>query len=100
MGKVTIVREDNMVYLDGKPRQIDCSALPADVHAVQWDGAGGEVEYATMRCSACGGVSRKPNERISDLSPYQAFVDAWNALAAAEAQAQAAAVSGQMGNAA
>lgn len=93
--KVTIIREDNTVYVDGKPHQVDCSGLPTNFHALQWDGVAGEVEYAAVRCSHCLAVSKKPNEVMADLSPYQAYIDAWQvaeaaALAAAEGGGDAA----------
>lgn len=45
--KVTIVRPDNTVIVDGVARNIDCSALPAYLQAVQWDGeqAKGHLEF-------------------------------------------------------
>lgn len=76
--RVTIVKEDNAVIVDGDRRTVDCSSLPADFHALQWDTPFGEVEYAAVRCDHCGHRSKKPNERISDLSPYQKYVDAWH----------------------
>ena len=93
--RVTIIRNDNAVYVDGKPHQVDCSALPADFHALQWDGVAGEIEYAAVRCSHCLAVSKKPNEVTADFSPYQIYLDAWNvaeaaALAAAEGAGNAA----------
>jgi hypothetical protein len=77
--KITIIRGDGTVYVDGVPRTVDCSSLPADLHAVQWDGTAGEIEYASVRCAGCGGVSRKANQPITDMTPYQPQVDAWHA---------------------
>lgn len=104
--RVTIIKDDNAVNLDGMRRTVDCTDLPADFHALQWGGTSGEVEYRMTRCDHCSARSKKGNVLISDLSPYQKYVDAWHvedarvraeqaaalaaALAAAEAKADAA----------
>jgi hypothetical protein len=82
--RLTIIKQDNAVYIDGVAREIDCSSLDASFHALQWDGTSGEVEV-------CNPVTKKlvRNDVIDSIAPYQSFVDAWNALAAAEAQAAA-----------
>ena len=90
---LTIVKDDNFVIIDGEGHPVDCSTLPADVHALQWDGASGEVEYRATECGHCSVRSKKPNERVTDLSPYQPYVDAWRA-AKAKADAEAAHVAG------
>lgn len=88
--RVTIIADDNRVKVDGESHTVNCSDLPADFHALQWDGASGEVEYRTVRCEHCGGRNKKPNMPISDLSPYQKFVDAWRVAKAAHDAAFAA----------
>jgi len=82
--RLTIIRQDNAVYIDGVMRKIDCSALDAFFHALQWDGITGEIEVRNP-------VTKKMvrNDVIDSIAPYQSFVDAWNAQAAAEAQAMA-----------
>ncbi|MEL7086862.1 MAG: hypothetical protein AAGL98_00220 [Planctomycetota bacterium] len=77
--RVTIIKDDNAVNIDGTRRYVDCSSLPADFHALQWNDAAGEIEYARMTCAHCGGHSKKANELITDLAPYQPYVDAWKA---------------------
>ena len=86
--RVTIVKDDNAVYVEGKSHTVDCSSLPGGFHALQWDGASGEIEFQTIACASCGGKSRKPNTVFTDLAPYQALVEAWSAV---EAQEKAAA---------
>jgi hypothetical protein len=77
--RATIVVDDNMVLVDGKAQRVDCSPLIADnVHAVQWHDSVGEVEY---RADPETG-DRAPNQRITDFSPYQPYVDLWEAAAA------------------
>lgn len=88
--RVTIIKDDNAVNIDGVRRSVDLTELPAGLHVVQWDGARGEIEYKTITCDHCGTRSRKMNEPINDIAPYQKYVDAWN-VADAEAKADEAA---------
>jgi len=83
--QLTIIKNDNAVYIDGVVREIDCSLLDASFHALQWNGASGEVEV-------CDPVTKKlvRNDVINSIAPYQSFVDAWNTQAAGEAEAAAA----------
>lgn len=74
MPKVTIVPDDGKVIIDGEARIVDLSDMPADVHAVQWQGNEGEIEY---RPGADG--SRKPNAGMSDFAPFQKYIGRWNA---------------------
>lgn len=90
--RVVIIKDDSAVNVDGVLQTVDLSDLPADFHALQWDGTSGEVEYRVTRCEHCSARSKKGNVLISDLSPYQKYVDAWGvAKATAEAAALAAA---------
>jgi hypothetical protein len=77
--RLTIIPSDNFVLVDGVARTVDCSAIPANVHAVQWNGTSGEVEYKTLTCDHCGVRSRKANDAITSIEPYQKIVDAWHA---------------------
>lgn len=77
--RVTIIRDDDAVNIDGERQTVDCSSLPTDFHALQWDGFAGEVEYGAVLCGHCGMRSKKPNMTISDLAPYQKFLDGWHA---------------------
>lgn len=76
--KFTIIKEDNMVGIDGVFYTVDCSQLPEDFWAVQWtgpnDGVGGKghIEFA--------GDPRPMNQDITDLGNlfdyYALWVDA------------------------
>lgn len=92
--RLTIVKDDNAVYIDGAAYGVDCSDLPAGFHALQWDGVRGEIEYATTRCDHCGARTKKGNELITDVAPYQKYVDAWS-VAKAVAEAEAARVAAE-----
>jgi Domain of unknown function (DUF4376) len=79
--QVTIVRNDNAVYLDGRRFAVDCSALPANVHAVQWDGAHGTVEY--VNAGVINPDDFRTNDLIVDFTPYQALLAVAQTAAAA-----------------
>lgn len=69
--RLTIIKNDNTVYIDGVPKYVDCSSLPADFHALQWEGESGLVEFVKNYKSA---------EEITDLTPYQSFIDEWHSI--------------------
>lgn len=87
--QATIIKDDNMVVVDGVAYTVDCSDLPENFHALQWYGDHGEVEHAVVRCPACGCRSKKPNDAVTDVAPYQKYLDAWHA-AVEKAKADAA----------
>lgn len=61
--KITIIVEDNVVIIDGKPIiGIDLSFLKKkNISAVQWNGSEGEVEYS----------DGKGNEKITSMDAYK-----------------------------
>ena len=71
--RVSIIKDDNMVIVDGRAIKIDLSDFPADVHAVQWDGSTGHVEYKD-----------KPQEKLTALDVFQTWLDRWEAERAIE----------------
>lgn len=73
MSTVTIVPSDGIVAIDGKAFVVDCSSVDSSIHAVQWNGTAGEIEFVTVN------GQRAPNEVITDISPFQAVIDLWNA---------------------
>ena len=76
--KVTIIRSDGFVSVDGRGfAGLDLAFLPGDVRAVQWDGDAGEVER-----------TRGQMTYISSLAPFQPALAAWAAakLAADETE--------------
>lgn len=70
--RLTIVKDDNKVVIGTHPSRvvhnIDCSELPEGFHALQWYDTWGDVETCID--------GQHSNERITDLSPYQKFIDA------------------------
>jgi hypothetical protein len=90
---VTIIKADNAVGVDYEFLTVDCSALAADFHALQWDGpengvgGDGEIEWT--------GKPKPANTEIADLGEYYAYVEAWRAeKQRIEAEAAAAAAQG------
>lgn len=68
--KLTIIVPDSVVGIDGEFRELNLSALPANVRAVQWDGASGHVEFN----------DGTPNETIDSIDVFSDLAAAWNAL--------------------
>ena len=87
--RLTIVKDDNTVIVDGERHAVDLSDLSADFHALQWAGEDGEVEYASVRCPHCGTRSKKLNEAVVDFAPWRPYVDRWYAAKAAVEKARA-----------
>lgn len=67
---LSIIKEDNHVYIDGQMMTVDCSSLPDDFHALQWDNEKGEGWVEPVGHNG-------PNQKVTDLSPYQKFIDGW-----------------------
>ena len=67
--RLTIIREDDMIYVDKIGVKVDCSSLPSNVHAIQWNDSSGTIEFVD---------NIKPPETITDISEYQSYIDAWN----------------------
>lgn len=74
MKRLTIIKDDNTVGIDGLFFEIDCSDLPSNFHALQWyeDNNQGEVEWK--------GTPKPQNTLITDLIEYQKYVDSWNTI--------------------
>ena len=88
--RLTIVADDQCVGVEGEYfSPIDLSHLDPTIHAVQWYGEYGEVEYKTRFEN--GTLVRPANVLITDVTPIQFAVNAWNAVKA-EADAVAAVI--------
>lgn len=70
--RLTIIPDDNAVYVDGKVRFIDGvrALLPAEwrdgARAIQWDGSRGHVEDNSMK-----------NTPLIDIGGFSSVIDAW-----------------------
>lgn len=68
--RLTIVRDDNVVGVNGTFRKVDLTGLPAGVRALQWDGTSGHLEY-----------DDSTNAELTSITPFQTFIDRWTAVA-------------------
>lgn len=66
--KITLIRNDGVVLVDGRAFHVDLSDLPANIHAVQWDGAKGHIEYINQA-----------NKSIASPAAFQPWVARWQA---------------------
>jgi hypothetical protein len=73
--RLTIIPSDNIVNIDGKALQIDCSKFSAlaGIHAVQWDGTRGHIEYVQGNPNAF--VHNTP---LTSIDAYNDVIEAWN----------------------
>lgn len=74
--KLSIIKEDGTVYVDGVPKHVDLSSIePADFRALQWSGPDtgkggiGHIEFT--------GTPVKLNQDIVDLGDYYAIYQQW-----------------------
>jgi len=71
---LTIVTDDYRIIVDGLGYDnFDMSTLDKAIHAVQWNGEYGEVEYKTVFLD--GKIIKPENTIIQDVSEYQNFID-------------------------
>jgi hypothetical protein len=66
--RVTIIRDDGVVGVDGVFRRVDLSALPERIRALQWNGVSGHIEY-----------DEGANKALYDIAAFQPLVELWNA---------------------
>lgn len=60
--RLTIIRDMGLVHVDGRGHnELNMAVVPANVHAVQWDGTVGEIEYIS---------NEVPNEVITALPAW------------------------------
>jgi hypothetical protein len=75
--RLTIVADDQCVGVEGEYLSpTDLSQLDPTIHAVQWYGEHGEIEYKTRFEN--GALVKPANVLITDLTPFQFAIDAWN----------------------
>ena len=65
MTTLTIIKDDKTVIVDGESLTLDAVVLASNVHAVQFDGTNGEIEYN----------DGTPNEAITSISDYSTITD-------------------------
>jgi hypothetical protein len=69
--KITVVVLDELVCIDSLCyRNIDMSLVPNNIHALQWNGSVGHIEYTNL-----------VNENIVSLPSWiDGLIDAWNSI--------------------
>lgn len=68
--RVTVIREDGKIGVDGVFRTVDLSGMPPEIRAVQWDSASGHIEY-----------DNAVNFPLDDIAQVQPYIDMWTAAA-------------------
>jgi len=67
---------DGFAYINRVARRIDLSGLDPNIHAVQWDGTRGHIEFK----------DRSPNQNIDSITRFQTYIDRWVAAVPVPAQ--------------
>lgn len=71
--RITIIPEDQFVSIDGRGfNRINLSSIPDNIHAVQWYGEFGSIEY---KPDSHG--DRLPNKEISSMDEFKEVIAAW-----------------------
>lgn len=77
MNVFTIINEDKFVSVDGVGYSSIDFELDPSIHAVQWYGNYGEIEYSPVFDEKTKTITKPPNEIITDYSLFQSALDAW-----------------------
>jgi len=85
MTTLTIVKDDKFVAVDGEGLFLDAVVLATNVHAIQFDGTNGEIEYN----------DETPNKAITSISAYSTITDDHAAKKAANVKAASDAATAQ-----
>jgi hypothetical protein len=76
--RVSIIAVDNVVSVDLETHVAACDELvERGIHAIQWHGNHGEIEFHTFWLAAERRWDRKPNEMIEDFSEYEIYLERW-----------------------
>lgn len=76
-----VIQIDNVAYVG-----FDMSTLDPSIHAIQWWNDFGEIEIKDINAPE-NKVVLISNVKITDISPYQYFIDMWNIKDEKEKQA-------------
>lgn len=68
--RLTIIRDDATIGIDGVWRNVDMSSLDPDIRAVQWNNDSGHLEF-----------DEGPNVDLTDIAEFQPLIDLWTAAA-------------------
>lgn len=68
--RLTIIVPDSVAAVNGEFRKLNLTGLDPTIHAVQWDGAVGHIEFN----------DGKANQIINNIDSFAQVVSAWDAL--------------------
>ena len=75
--RLTIIADDNSVGVDREFfYPLVLTELDSQIHAIQWYGEYGEIEYKAKFEN--NSIIKPENVLITDITPYQFAIDAWN----------------------
>lgn len=77
--QVSVIPKDKTIVIDGEALVFDFQVWPGNLHALQWNGVSGAMEFTTG-----------PQQFIDNPAFVQPYIDAYNAEAARIAAEQAA----------
>ena len=61
--RITVINDDNALGIDGVfYSELDFSTVPDNIHALQWNGVKGEIEFYSDEDG-----EQPPNQKITDL---------------------------------
>ena len=73
---LTVIVPDGIVSINNVPNKVDLSPLSSSIHAIQWDGITGAIEYIDNTFTADGSRIK----RISSIADYQWIIDSWQKI--------------------
>ena len=73
---LTVIVPDGIVSINNVPNKVDLSPLSSSVHAIQWDGTVGTVEYVDNTFTTDGSKIKK----INSIADYQWIIDDWQKI--------------------
>jgi hypothetical protein len=73
--RYTIIPSDSLVSVDGVAKAPVELTIDPTIHAVQWYGEFGEIEYSSQFVD--GAIVKPNNEVFTDAAQFQDALDAW-----------------------
>jgi len=73
--QITVINQDKTIGLEGEFYSGLNLGLSNDIHAIQWYGTWGEIEYT--RTLVDGKPFKPENTTITDFTPYEYLISIW-----------------------
>lgn len=74
MARVTVIKDDDMVYVDQEALPINCQDLPDYFHAIQWYGDA-DPPYGEIEFKEDSRGRKLPNVKFTDIAPFKYLTD-------------------------